>query len=211
REVFVSCVAHRFFRNGACQGCKRVRAQDPVAQGEGGEGVSSIIVNLADYVGKTESGKNILVIDGNFHRPVLHEAFDVSLGIGLIEILKGTAKWSDAVNVIPSWNIHFLSCGGGYQQMAGALDQEKKRGLVNEIKSMYDLVLVDSAPLLVSSDSLTIALASDASFLVLQSNRTPKEVGERAKALLHDNECLLAGALLNQVKQVVPGWMYKLL
>ena len=178
---------------------------------QGGEGVTSILVNLADYIGRTESGKNILVIDANFQRPALHEAFGVTLGLGLAEIIRGSAKWSDVVNVASSSNIHLLSCGTGYQQLAGSLEQEKQTGLVGEFKAMYDLILVDSSPLLTSSDALTVALAADATFLVMQSNRTPKEVGERAKALLLDNECLLAGVLLNRVRQVIPGWMYKLL
>jgi len=80
-----------------------------------------------------------------------------------------------------------------------------------EIKGMYDCILVDSPAILTSGDSLTLSVASDATFLVIQSLRTPKEVAERARSLLDDNECEIGGVLLNRVKQVIPGWMYKML
>lgn len=177
----------------------------------GGDGVSTIVVNLVNYISKAKSEKRILLVDANFQRPVLHNAFDAQLANGLTEVLKGAPPWSEAVLDTQFDNVNFLTCGSGYTTVAGNLDQDKLASLFEEVKGMYDYVIVDSSPLLTSADSLTVASAADATFLVVQSVNTPKEVGERAKILLHDNECLIGGVLLNRVKQVIPGWMYRLL
>jgi MinD-like ATPase involved in chromosome partitioning or flagellar assembly len=177
----------------------------------GGEGVSTIIVNLINYLAATESEKKALVIDANFKAPVLHDALGKNLGHGLSDILKGTSTWSDAVTSTDFENVHFLSCGSAYQQMEGNLEQAKQGSVLAEIRGMYDYVLVDSPAILTSADSLTVAVASDATLLVIQSLNTPKEVADRARSLLVDNECFMAGVLLNRVKQVIPGWMYRML
>jgi len=177
----------------------------------GGEGVSTILVNLVDYLAGTGSEKKALLVDANFKNPVLHEAQNKTLGNGLAEILKGTSTWSDAVSSTSSENIHFLSCGSGCQQMEGNLDQTRLQAVFAEVRGMYDYVLVDSPPALTSADALTVAGASDATFLVIQSMNTPKETANRANSLLEDNECLVGGALLNRMRQVIPGWMYRLL
>jgi len=176
----------------------------------GGEGVSTILVNLVDYF-SGGSEKKVLIVDGNFRNPVLHEVFDKSLGNGLAEILKGTSSWSDAVSSTSYENVHFLSSGIGSQQMEGALEQSRLQAVLAEVMEMYDYVLIDSPPLLTSADGLSVAVAADATFLVIQSMTTPKEAAERAKSLLEDNEVLLGGALMNRMKQVIPGWMYRLL
>jgi Mrp family chromosome partitioning ATPase len=177
----------------------------------GGEGVSTILVNLAIYLASSEGDSKVLLVDANFTNPVLHDALDTGIGNGLSDILKGSSSWSDSVSSTSFDNLHFLSCGGSYQQLEGSLDQGRLRGAMAEIKGMYDCILVDSPAILTSGDSLTLSVASDATFLVIQSLRTPKEVAERARSLLDDNECDIGGVLLNRVKQVIPGWMYKML
>jgi capsular exopolysaccharide synthesis family protein len=177
----------------------------------GGEGVSTILVNLGEYLAGTKSAKKILLIDANFKNPVLHEALNKTLGSGLAEILSGTSTWSDAVSSTDHENVHFLSSGSGYLQMEGTLEQEKLQAVLAEIRDMYDYVLIDAPPLLTSADALSIAVAGDATFLVIRSMTTPKEAADRANSLLEDNEVLIGGALLNRMRQVIPGWMYRML
>ena len=177
----------------------------------GGEGVSTILMNLASYLASAEGEVKVLLVDANFTNPVLHEALDKGLGNGLSDILKGSSSWSDAVSSTDFENLHFLSCGGSYQQLEGSRDQGRLRSVMAEIKGMYDYVLIDSPALLTSGDALTVSVASDVTFLVVQSLSTPKEVAARARSMLDDNECDIGGVLLNRVKQVIPGWMYKLL
>ena len=153
----------------------------------------------------------ILLVDANFTNPVLHDALDKGMGNGLSDILKGASSWSDSVSSTDFENLHFLSCGGSYQQLEGSRDQGRLRSVMAEIKVMYDYVLIDSPALLTSGDALAVSVVADATFLVIQSLSTRKEVAERARSLLDDNECEIGGVLLNRVKQVIPGWMYKML
>ena len=177
----------------------------------GGEGVSTVIMNLANYLVTYAGDAKALLVDANFGNPVLHHALDKSLGRGLSDVLQGASSWSETVSSTGYDNLHFLSAGESCPQMEGNLEAGKLGSMMTEIRGMYDYVLIDSPALLASSDAVTLSVVSDATFLVIQSLSTPKEVAERARALLEDNECLIGGALLNRVKQVIPGWMYRLL
>lgn len=177
----------------------------------GREGVSSIVVNLVDYLTRVDSDTKVLLVDANFSHPVLHEGLDKGLGNGLAEVLRGTSTWSDAVSSTSADSIHFLSAGASCQQMEGNMESGRLRGVLQEVSGMYDYVIVDAGAILTSADGLTTAVACDATFLVIQAMNTPKEVAERAKGLLEDNECEVAGVLLNRLRQVIPGWMYRLL
>ena len=61
----------------------------------GREGASTVIVNLIDYMTRAAGAKNILLIDANLHRPVMHSSFNHQIGQGLTEILDGSVSWSD--------------------------------------------------------------------------------------------------------------------
>jgi len=83
----------------------------------GGEGVSTILMNLATYLASSEGDSKVLLVDANFTNPVLHDALDKDIGNGLSDILKGSSSWSDSVSSTNFDNLHFLSCGGSYQQL----------------------------------------------------------------------------------------------
>ena len=175
------------------------------------EGVSTIIVNLTRYIALKKTGKKVILIDANFQNPVLHNALGLSMGKGLLDCLTEDINPEEVIQKVPDSQIDFISCGSGYGKIAGGVDQEKFSNILKILKETYDIILLDSPPLLTSSDSLAPAVAADVTFLVVESLKTQKEVATRAKMLLEDNECLIGGVLLNRVQQVIPAWMYKVI
>lgn len=173
------------------------------------EGVSTIVANLAKYMAVKKKEKKILLIDANLHAPVQHIAFDNPRQPGLNDVLSGNTLLSEAIQAVKTNKLDLLPCGNPRSDSAGDIEQEKFYEIISEIREQYDYVLIDSAPLLISADSLSTALSADVTFLIVQSLKVQKEVAEKAKLLLQDNECHIGGVILNRIKQVIPGWMYK--
>lgn len=175
----------------------------------GKEGVSTVIVNLVEYLVSKKTKKDILVVDANFQNPVLHNAFGQILGDGLTQLIVDSSPWSEVIALIDGF--HFVSCGRMYEKQAGNMEKEVLASILGKIQGNYDYIFIDSTPILQSADSMASAAAADATFLVIQSHRTSKEVAEKSITMLQENECQIRGVILNRIRQVIPGWMYKLL
>lgn len=177
-----------------------------------GEGVSTVIANLATYFSLYQSDCKVLVIDANFQAPTLHRMLKLRQGAGLAEVLLGSANLSSAVQDLDSSGaIHVLTCGEAYKELAGNIVQGRFSALMAESKGQYDCIFVDSSPVMVSTDTLSTAAAADGLFLVVQSLKVQTEVAIKTKSLLINNECEVCGVVLNRVLQGIPAWMYRLI
>lgn len=177
-----------------------------------GEGVSTVIANLITYFKLYQPECKVLVVDANFRAPALHRMLNLRLGPGLAEILLGQATLDEAVQGHdPQGVVHALSCGEGYKELDGNIMQERFAALLAEAKGRYDCILIDSSPIMASTDTLSTAAAADGLFLIIQFLKVQAEVALKAKSLLVNNECTVCGVVLNRVLQVIPAWMYRLI
>ena len=175
------------------------------------EGVSTVVANLAKYMAFKKKEKKLLVIDANLQTPAQHVAFNNPKGPGLLDVLSGSASASEVIHDVQADNVHLLPSGNTQTDSAEGIEQETFHAIISELREQYEYILIDSAPLLISTDSLSTSLSADVTFLIIQSLMVQKEVGEKAKLLLQDNECPIGGVILNRTKQVIPGWMYKII
>ncbi len=175
------------------------------------EGVSTIVANLARYIAKKKGSKKVLLIDTNFRHPVLHIAFDISPEPGLYGLFSEICDLSMAIRETEAKNIHILPAGNPQQGLTNGLDEENFQKIVSDIRNQYDYIIIDSAPLLESADSLSSAAAADVTFLVVQAHKTQKEVADKAKLLLQENECLIGGIIFNRAQHVIPEKLYNII
>lgn len=176
---------------------------------QGKEGVSTIIANLANYIIEKETEKDTLVIDANFKNPVLHTAFGLPLDPGLYDLLTAHSSQAEAIYAVGATRVKVLPSGKTKRNAVGGLLQEKLPEILNTAKQYYKYILIDSPPLLTSSDALYLSVTSDVTFLVVRAMKTRKEVAEKAKGLLQKNDCEIGGVVINRVVQVIPEWLYK--
>ncbi|MBA3014654.1 MAG: CpsD/CapB family tyrosine-protein kinase [Proteobacteria bacterium] len=176
-----------------------------------GEGVTTIVANLITYFTHYQPDCKVLVIDANFQSPSLHHKLNLSQGPGLAEILHGKSM----VGVVQEWGgngaIHVLTCGDGYKDLAGNISQVRFSAFLAEARNHYDCIIIDSSPIMASTQTLSTAAAADGLFLVVQSLKVQSEVALKTKSLLANNECEISGVVLNRVQQVIPAWMYRLI
>ena len=175
----------------------------------GKEGVSTVLVNLVDYIRNQATDKKIMIIDANFQSPSLHKMFNVSPGAySFMDVFSNKIGVRNALTPIGP-NIFLLTSGKASSQKFGNLEPDNFVNLLSDCREIVDYVLIDCPPVLSSSDALAVAPAADVSFLVIQAVKVQRAVAQKAIALLQDNECQIGGVILNYVQQVIPNWVYK--
>jgi capsular exopolysaccharide synthesis family protein len=162
-----------------------------------GEGKSTTIFNLALVC--AQAGQSVILIDCDLRRPTLHELLGVSNERGLSNYLRGEG---DAVSfvqrtVIPKLQV--LTAGNMPMSEIGVLAGDKIRSLLDDLKTRYDMVLIDAPPVLGISDGSIIAREVDYVILVVQHRRYPREISLRAKRAIEEVHGNCVGMVLNCV------------
>ncbi|HEF5181439.1 TPA: polysaccharide biosynthesis tyrosine autokinase [Burkholderia cenocepacia] len=147
-----------------------------------GTGKSFVSVNLAAV--HAASGRRVLLIDGDLRKGYLHQYFGLERGAGFAALLAGHAHADNAIrrNVAP--NLDFLPTGELPSAPTALLQQAGLGALLASLRARYDLVIVDSAPLLAATDSTWLGAHADATLLVARAGSTRAgELVEAAKRL----------------------------
>ncbi|MCD4675269.1 MAG: CpsD/CapB family tyrosine-protein kinase [Desulfobacula sp.] len=174
------------------------------------EGVTTVLSNLVNYMDKQKTDRKILLVDANFVSPRLHTVFNVPNDKGIAEALLEDIYLNEIVSQVSS-KISLLTCGRNIGQFSNSFDQERFVDLMSDCKKQYDCIFIDSSAVLTSNDSLSTAVASDMTFLIIKSMHVQKEAALKTKALLINKECVIGGVVLNNVHHVIPNWMYRIL
>ncbi|MGH2562704.1 MAG: polysaccharide biosynthesis tyrosine autokinase [Thermomicrobiales bacterium] len=161
-----------------------------------GEGKSTITANLA--VAMTQTGFSVAIVDADLRRPSQHRIFGVGNDRGLTTLLtrpNRTWEWA-ALDVLP--NLKLIPSGPVPPNPADLLSLERLHELMAELTHAFDVVLVDTPPVLAVSDPLVVAPHVDAVCLIAQSGRTRVDALRRASASLRQASARIVGIVLNQ-------------
>jgi capsular exopolysaccharide synthesis family protein len=168
-----------------------------------GEGKSTIISNLAVTIAQFPQTK-VLVVDADLRRPRMHDVFGVAIGDGLIDCL---GHGVDPVRVIKKTrlpNLDVITTGGKTDEPSKLFESEMLAEFFAKMRFYYDIVLVDSAPVLAVSDTLFLSREIEGVLFVVLAGVTPSQVVRRAKESLVDARANLIGVVVNNVSQVLP-------
>lgn len=168
-----------------------------VVSGGAGEGKSTTMVNLA-YV-CAQGGYNVLLIDADLRRPSMHTHFDVSHTVGLTNYLTTDIRLEDVVIRTQIENLFFLPSGLLPADSAGLLNSQRMVDLIADVKSRFDLVLIDSPPILGVSDASVLANEADMTMIVVQHRKLPRHMLMRVKQAVDNAGGKVVGVVLNNV------------
>jgi polysaccharide biosynthesis transport protein len=169
-----------------------------VASALPGEGKSNTSVNYAIVL--AQRGSRTLLIDADLRRPTLHVYFGVPNKDGLAARILEDLDHVPFIAPVPELpELHLLPAGGKLSFPAEALSSSKLHSLLETWSAQYDNIIIDTAPLLLISDTLPLATWADSVVLVARAGRTPVRAFLRAKALLLRAKVRIAGAVLNDV------------
>jgi capsular exopolysaccharide synthesis family protein len=134
-----------------------------------GEGKSLTTLNLA--IALAQTGRRIVVVDGDLRRPSLHTKLGIGVRPGFIEMMaERHLQFRRALR--EQDNLYVLTAGNRTVNTAEILASPDMLVLVNELRRHFDLILFDTPPYLAASDALFIASLCDATILVAAAGRT---------------------------------------
>jgi tyrosine-protein kinase Etk/Wzc len=162
-------------------------------------GKSFLTVNLAVLM--AEAGKRVLLIDADLRRGHLGDYFGRRGGQGLSELLCGQIDPRDALVTTGMHNLHFIGSGAHPPNPSELLMTPRLRQCLEELETDYDIILIDTPPVLAVTDASLIAHVAGTTVMVLRSGaHTEREIAESLKRLDRAGARVLGG-----VFNAVPG------
>jgi len=168
-----------------------------------GEGKSTITSNLAMTIAQFPK-KKVLLIDADMRRPRINEIFGLGLDNGLRECLESSIDPMKVVQDSRLPNLQIMTAGSPSDSPGRLFESEALKEVIRKVNFYYDVVLVDSAPVLAVSDTLFLCSVIDEVLLVILAGVTPREVVTRASNILQDSNARLGGVILNNASQALP-------
>jgi capsular exopolysaccharide synthesis family protein len=168
-----------------------------------GEGKSTISSWLAVTIAQFPT-KRVLHIDADLRRPRAHTIYGLENAVGLKDCLANHVDPMDVVKKTPLPNLNVITAGERTSQPGKLFESEHLKEVLNKLEFYYDIVIVDSAPVLAVSDTLFLCTEIEAVLLVVLAGVTPREVVRRTQDVLEDSDANLVGVVLNNVAQVLP-------
>ena len=167
-----------------------------------GEGKSMLSLNLA--IVYVQSGKKVLLVDGDLRTPVLHRRLRLPNDAGLTDLLSQDEEIKTfaplRVPVGDAFRLHVIPAGPMTEFPAEMLASEEMEHLVKQWRGEYDYIFIDGAPLLPVTDSALLGRYADFTLLVARHNMTDRRSLERSCDILRSQGVHKTGIVLNGVR-----------
>ena len=178
-----------------------------VTSAEAGEGKSTVTAFMAVAAAQYLK-KKTLIIDADLRRPVVADLFGLDQREGLSDWLSRTADKPliDLVKRTELERLHVLTSGANAANPGALLEAEAIETLTKECGRVFDLVIIDSPPVMPVTDPLMLAAAADATVLVIKAGVTQRQSVRRAYQLLEQAGGRVSGCILNDVGRTLPSY-----
>src|SRR5918996_2027385 len=158
-------------------------------------------------------------------RPNIHRFFGIEREPGLSDILVGHVQWRDCIRTVADIlmgrfemedimaspgldNLHIIEAGPIPANPSELLSTSAMAEFLRNVAAEYDIVLIDTPPVLPVTDSAIVAGQADGVLLVYQAGKVGRLVLKRAKAHLESTRAKVWGVVLNDVQTEVSGYNY---
>jgi capsular exopolysaccharide synthesis family protein len=168
-----------------------------MVSGGAGEGKSTTLANVAYTF--AEAGYKVLVIDADFRRPSQHKVFGLSNNLGLAELITQGISLDKVLQDTQNPNLKIVTSGVPPSDAVALLSNQRLEALLVEAKREFDVVFLDSPPILGVSDASILVSVSDLTIIVVQHRRFPRSMLVRVKNAVLNVGGNLLGVVLNNV------------
>ena len=135
-----------------------------------GEGKSFVAVNLSSTLSLID--KKVILIGADLRRSRLHKTFHVANDIGLTNYLAHQTEIDDIIHHSEQENLDFIVSGPVPPNPSELLHSKRMNALIETLKTMYDIVLIDTAPIGLVSDAIPLIRISDINVFVIRSGKS---------------------------------------
>lgn len=160
------------------------------------EGKTTTISNLATVM--TELNKKILLVDLDLRKPAVHKQFNLSNRMGLTDLLLNKDDFKTYVQNIQS-GLDVITSGKIPSNPTEIINSNAIKELIKKLSEYYDYIFLDTPPLVLVSDPLTIATYADAVILTIAHSETDKEVIKKTIDSLKQVNANIIGTILNKI------------
>ncbi len=169
-----------------------------------GEGKTTVAANLAGSLSRVE-GLRILLMDFDLRHPNLHTIFGVEPDTRSQSPFSGVMPWQPTVYKVNK-RLDVLFGFRPLDEPDKLLESSRLEKLLNEAKAEYDVIILDSAPMLAVSDTHSLVPLVDCGIFVLNADNTPIGAAREALAMLRDK---VAGCIVNRVEHLKSEGYYR--
>ncbi len=159
------------------------------------EGKSTTAMNLGISI--AQFGNKVLLIDADLKKPRLHELLQIENNKGLSTVLQGKSSLEMTINKTGMGTLDILTSGPPTANPAKLLDSTAMKKLLEFAKKLYDIVLIDTPPVLEVTDANILGNECDGALLVAKSGITKVDNIKETKRLLDLSRIKLIGSILN--------------
>ncbi len=171
-----------------------------ITSAQRGEGKSLFASHFALVLAQHQQ-KRILLVDGDLRRPVQHAVYQVPRAPGFAALLAGGAVSPARTGLA---NLDVLPAGRAGEAVSQLLAPERVAAAMARLREDYDLVLLDSPPVVPVSDPLQYVEVVDGIIYLLMAGRTPQDVAIRGVEILRGVGAHILGVVANNLSEVLP-------
>jgi capsular exopolysaccharide synthesis family protein len=164
-----------------------------------GEGKTLTAVNLAISV--AHKGMSIVLVDCDVRRPRMHKVLDLPRAPGLADLLDPRGSYflrvQKVVKKTTLMNLSAISCGTPPSDPLELFEGAPIRRLLADLSDRYDMVILDTPPVLAAADTAILGQLVDGAVIVIRAGQTDREDAQRAYAQLTLAKVRVLGAIFN--------------
>lgn len=165
-----------------------------------GEGKTTIVSNLG--ITLAEINQKVLLIDGDMRKPRLNEVFNLPNDWGLSDLLRERSSLRDCpiealVKRTEMPEVSVLTSGPSSENISNLLYSHRMLELLQRLRSEFDVILIDTPPMLDIADARILGRLADAAILVFRAGQTSRDTAMAAKKRLTDDGIPVLGTILN--------------
>ncbi|MBI9116195.1 polysaccharide biosynthesis tyrosine autokinase [Sanguibacter suaedae] len=164
-----------------------------------GEGKSTTSINLA--ITLADAGSRVVLVDADLRRPSVAEYMGLEGNVGLTTVLIGRANAEDVVQPWGNGNLHVLPSGQIPPNPSELLGSKAMASLLEELAKTYDIVLLDTAPLLPVTDAAILARLTGGALVVVGSDTLNKQQLGESMGSLETVGARILGVVLNRLER----------
>lgn len=159
------------------------------------EGKTTSSINLGITFAST--GRRVCLVDADLRRPSLHHAFGLPNDVGFSSLIHGEASIADVAQETPQEGLHVIPAGPRPPNPAEVLESPACLEVLDRLNEVYDLVIIDSPPVVAVTDAVVLSGDVDGVILVIKSFKVARDLVLQAKRQLTDVNARLIGVILN--------------
>ena len=162
------------------------------------EGKTVVSVNLAGSY--AQSNKRTLLVDCDLRKPRVHTIMGDENKSGLVDYLFGKVKLEDIIRNSKLKNLSYITSGTIPPNPAEIIESASMKNFLSEIKNQFDIVIIDSPPIVAVVDSEILSRITDGTILVVSADKTEMDLMTGAIDLIKSDKVKFLGTVLNNFK-----------